>query len=57
MANLGENTVKMELTYKMFQDATRHELYPISQLQKTGEITWYYFLYSNKPDAQTNGYF
>jgi len=48
---------KNQLTLKTFQDTIRHKMYPISQLQKTGEITWYYFLYHNKPDDPANEYF
>lgn len=49
--------LKSQLTHKMFQDTIRHKMYRISQLQKTGEITWYYFLHHNKPDDTANGYF
>lgn len=49
--------LKSQLTHKMLQDTIRHKMYRISQLQKMGEITWYYFLYHNKPDDTANGYF
>lgn len=48
---------KSQLTHKMLQDTIRHKMYRISQLQKMGEITWYYFLYHNKPNDTANGYF
>lgn len=32
-------------------------MHRISQLRKTGEITWFYFLYHRKPNDNVNGYF
>jgi len=49
--------LKNELTYKLFQDVIRNKMYEISELKKMGKINWYYFLYHNKPDDTTNGYF
>lgn len=49
--------LKNDLTYKLLQDVIRHKVYGLSQLEKTGKINWYYFLYHNKPDDPTNGYF
>ena len=49
--------LKSQLTHKMLQDTIRHKMYRISQLQKMGEITWYYFLYHNNPNDAANGYF
>ena len=46
-----------EISYKLLQDVIRHKMYNISKLKKTGKINWYYFLYHNKPDDQTNGYY
>jgi hypothetical protein len=48
---------KSELTHKMLQDTIRHQMYRISELQKMGKITWYYFLCHPKPDDPSNGYF
>jgi len=49
--------LKSKLTLKRLQDVIRHKMYDILQLKKTGKINWYYFLYHNKPDDPTNGYF
>jgi len=49
--------LRSELTHKTLQDTIRHKMHNISQLQETGEITWYYFLFHNKPDDMANGYF
>jgi hypothetical protein len=44
-------------TFKMFQDTIRQRMQPILQLQKNGEINWFYFLYHSKHDDPTNFYF
>lgn len=49
--------LKNQLTYKMLQDTVRYKMHNISLLQKAGKITWYYFLYHDKPDDAANGYF
>jgi hypothetical protein len=49
--------LKSQLTHKMLPDTIRHKMYNISQLQKMGKITWYYFLYHDKTDDPSNGYF
>lgn len=48
---------KSELTHKKLQDTIRHQMCRISELQKMGKITWYYFLFHNKPDDPSNAYF
>ena len=49
--------LKSQLTHKALQDTIRHKMHDVSQLQKAGKITWYYFLFHDKPDDPANGYF
>jgi hypothetical protein len=44
-------------SFKMFQDTIRQRIQPILQLQKNGEVNWFYFLYHSKPDDPANLYF
>ncbi|MCW4037494.1 MAG: hypothetical protein NWF13_02030 [Candidatus Bathyarchaeota archaeon] len=46
-----------QLTYKMAQDTIRNKMYYILQLQKMGEISWFYFLFHNKRDDPVNTHF
>lgn len=46
-----------DLNTKMLQDTIREKISTILQLQKSGKINWFYFLYHNKPDDSANGYF
>ena len=43
--------------FKSFQDTIRVKIHPILQLQKHGQINWFYFLFHPKPDDPTNFYF
>lgn len=43
--------------FKSFQDTIRVKISPLLQLQKQGQINWFYFLYHPKPDDATNFYF
>lgn len=49
--------LKTQLTHKILQDTIRRKMYRISQLQKMGKISWYYFLYHDNPDDTANGYY
>ena len=42
---------------KAFQDTIRQKLYPILQLQRAGEIDWFYFLFHPKPEDPINLYY
>ena len=53
--------IKIEIVnqspFKSFQDTIRMKIYPLLQLQKNGQINWFYFLFHPKPDDPTNFYF
>lgn len=46
-----------QLKHKMFQDTIRNKMYNILQLQKMGEISWFYFLFHIKRDDPFYAYF
>jgi hypothetical protein len=43
--------------FKSFQDTIREKLQPILQLQKSGKINWFYFLFHSKHNDPNNLYF